>query len=46
VIGRNNKKAWIIAATMEEWLNVFNAKMKKENRDDVLFLDSATCRPK
>jgi hypothetical protein len=23
---RNNKKAWMTAATMEEWLNVFNAK--------------------
>jgi hypothetical protein len=31
VIWRNNKKAWMTAATMEEWLNMFNAKMKKEN---------------
>jgi hypothetical protein len=31
---------------MEEWLNMFNAKMKKENRDAILFLDNATCHPK
>jgi hypothetical protein len=30
VIWRNNKKAWMTAATMEEWLNMFNAKMKIE----------------
>jgi hypothetical protein len=34
------------AATTEEWLNMFNAKMKKENRNDILFLDNATCHPK
>jgi hypothetical protein len=33
VIWRNNKKAWMIVATMEEWLNMFNARMKKENRN-------------
>jgi hypothetical protein len=33
------------AATMEEWLNMFNAKMKKENRNDFLVLDNATCHP-
>jgi hypothetical protein len=32
VIWRNNKKAWTYAATREEWLNMFNAKMKKENK--------------
>jgi hypothetical protein len=37
VIGRNNKNAWMTAATMEEWLNMFNAKMKKENRNANLF---------
>jgi hypothetical protein len=31
------------AATMEEWVNMFNAKMKKENTNVILFLDSATC---
>jgi hypothetical protein len=30
VIWRNNKKAWMTAATREEWLNMFIAKMKKE----------------
>jgi hypothetical protein len=34
------------AATMEEWLNMFNAKIKKENRNAILFLDNATCHPK
>jgi hypothetical protein len=29
VIWRNNKNGWMNAATMEEWLNMFNAKMKK-----------------
>jgi hypothetical protein len=46
VIWRNDKKAWMTAATMEEWLNMFNAKLKKENRNAILFLDNATCRPK
>jgi hypothetical protein len=46
VIWRNNKKAWMTAATMEEWLNMLNEKMKKENRNAILFLDSATCHPK
>jgi hypothetical protein len=46
VILRNNKKAWMTAATMEEWLNLFNAKMRKENRNALFFLDNATCHPK
>jgi hypothetical protein len=46
VIWRNNKKAWMTAVTMEEWLNMFTAKMKKENRNAILFLDNATCHPK
>jgi hypothetical protein len=46
VIWRNNKKAWMTAASMEGWLNMFNAKMKKENRNVIPFLDSATCHPK
>jgi hypothetical protein len=33
------------AATMEEWLNMFNAKLKKENRNDILSLGNATCHP-
>jgi hypothetical protein len=46
VIWRNNKKAWMTAATMEEWLNMFNAKINNENRNVILFLDNATCHPK
>jgi hypothetical protein len=34
------------AATMVEWLNMFNAKMKKGNRNTILFPDNATCHPK
>jgi hypothetical protein len=45
VISRNNKKACMTAATMEEWLNMFNEKMRKENRNAILFLDNATCHP-
>jgi hypothetical protein len=36
----------MVAATMEGWLNVFNAKLKKENRKAILFDDNATCHPK
>jgi hypothetical protein len=34
------------AAAMEEWLNMFNARMKKENRNAILFIDNDTCHPK
>jgi hypothetical protein len=33
-------------ATMEEWLNMFNTKIKKENRNYILFLDNSTYHPK
>jgi hypothetical protein len=46
VIWRNNQKAWMIAATMEEWINVFNAKVKKENRNAILFLWQCYLPPK
>jgi hypothetical protein len=46
VIWRHNKKAWMSAAKTEERLNMFIAKMKKENRNAILFLDNATCHPK
>jgi hypothetical protein len=34
------------AATMEEWLNMFNAKLRKENINAILFLVNTTCHPK
>jgi hypothetical protein len=46
VICRSNKKTLMTAAAMKEWLNMFNAKMKKENRNAIFFLDNATCHPK
>jgi hypothetical protein len=46
VIWRNNKKAWMTAAIMEEWLITFNAKIEKENRNAIIFLDNATCHAK
>jgi hypothetical protein len=46
VVWEKNRKAFIIAATMEEQLNMFNAKMKMENRNCILFLDNATCQPR
>jgi hypothetical protein len=42
VIWRNNKTDWVTAAAMKEWMNMFNAKMKMENRNTILFLDNAT----
>jgi hypothetical protein len=45
-IWRNNKKSWMTAATMEEWLNMFNANMKNENINAILLVHSATCHPK
>jgi hypothetical protein len=38
VIWRNNKKAWVTPTIMEEWLNMFNGKIKKENKIPFLFL--------
>jgi hypothetical protein len=46
VIWRNNKKPWMTAAAVEEWLNMFNAKMRMENGNAIPFLDNATCHPK
>jgi hypothetical protein len=34
------------AGTMEEWLNMFNANMRKENRNAILFLYNATWHSK
>lgn len=40
---QSNKTSWMTASILEEWLNGFNAKMKKGKRKLLLFLDSATC---
>lgn len=45
VTWRSNKKAWMTSGLMEEWLGSFNAKMRKETRQVLLFLDNATCHP-
>lgn len=38
----HNKKAWMTAAIMEDWLLKLNAQMMRENRKILLFLDNAT----
>lgn len=42
----SNKKAWMTQDIMTEWLIKFNAKMKSQNRQILLFMDNATCHPK
>jgi hypothetical protein len=34
------------ADILQEWLNTFNAEMKKENRNPILFIDNPTCHLK
>jgi hypothetical protein len=41
-----NKKVLMTAATMEEWLNLFNAKMIKENINFIFFHDNVPYHPK
>ncbi|XP_053555972.1 tigger transposable element-derived protein 6-like [Bombina bombina] len=45
VIWRANKKAWMTAELMSEWLKIFDRKMKREGHKVILFLDNATCHP-
>lgn len=42
---RHNKKAWMTRDLFTEWLNKFNAKMKRERRKVLLFLDNASSHP-
>ncbi len=46
VIWKHNKRAWMTGSIMEEWLRNFNARMKREHRKVILFLDNATCHPR
>lgn len=41
IVWRANKQAWMTADIMEDWLRALNAKMEKENRNILLFLDNA-----
>ncbi|XP_053568121.1 tigger transposable element-derived protein 6-like [Bombina bombina] len=45
VISHANKKAWMTAELMSEWLKFFDRKMKREGHKVILFLDNATCHP-
>ncbi|GBN65030.1 hypothetical protein AVEN_133783-1 [Araneus ventricosus] len=40
---KSNRKAWMTAAILEEWLTDFDKKMAKEGRNVLLILDNATC---
>lgn len=46
VIWRSNKRAWMTRALMEEWLVYFDSKMRGEDRNVLLFLDTAACHPR
>ncbi|GBN49369.1 hypothetical protein AVEN_247725-1 [Araneus ventricosus] len=40
---KSNRKAWMTAATFEEWLTDFDQKMAKEGRNILLTLENTTC---
>ncbi|XP_025407826.1 tigger transposable element-derived protein 6-like [Sipha flava] len=46
VIWKFNKKAWMTTEIMEKWLRYFNADMRSQNRNVLIFLDNAACHPK
>ncbi|XP_033730203.1 tigger transposable element-derived protein 4-like [Pecten maximus] len=46
VIYRNNRKAWMNSSLFDGWLNQVNRKMKRQNRNILLFLDNAPSHPK
>jgi len=45
VIWKCNKEAWMTTEIMEQWLHYFNAEIWFQNKQILLFLDNATCRP-
>ena len=38
---RNNKKAWMTSLIFQEWLQLFDSRMKRQNRRVLLLLDNA-----
>lgn len=46
VTWRSNKKAWMTAVLMEEWLLQLNARMRAQKRNILLFMDNASSHPK
>ncbi len=42
---RSNKKAWMNGALFEEWLKSLDAKMRRQKRHVLLFLDNAPAHP-
>jgi len=45
VIWRSNKKAWMTSGLFKEWMQLFNKKMQRQQRNVIVFLDNATCHP-
>lgn len=43
VYWHSNKKAWMTSSIFEEWLVLFDKKMKNQSRKVLLVLDNATC---
>jgi hypothetical protein len=45
VMYSHNKKAWMNGSLFESWLSKFNAKMKRQKRKVLLFIDNAPSHP-
>lgn len=39
----SNRKAWMTASIFSSWLKKFNEKMRRQDRQVILFMDNATC---